>query len=563
MALTGSTSAATLCQTPPDIVPTADLTPGTTGTAWTVVKGTTPVSFDVEVLGVERDFFGPGWDFALIKTSGPVINQTGGIVAGMSGSPVYVGGDLAGSVSWGFFGADQTIGGMTPAENLIEVLNYSEDVPAAPRKLSPGLRRMYARAAAIPLEQTPAEVVPLRVPLMVSGLNGRGFKRVRQRFERGDSPFVVMKGGTAEAPTPGAPLGPPPDPGDAVGVAFSFGDFTAAGIGTATLVCNDEVVIFGHYVWHAGPTSLALTNAEILETIPDPSQLFGGFKFGTITEPTGTIFNDRFMGTAGVTGVSTSFVPITSNLEDLTNAESRSGLTESAFQQELPYIGYAHTYVNLHALTDRHTDGGAWLDVRIRGLRENGDPWVVRQMDYYDMQYDVSDVGYYAVYHPLAKLSYQDFEDITFTDVRINGWSTDDLIRATVVEVETATKLQPVFGHHETVHVKRGGRIDVRVVIRLAQDQSKQTYEFSVDIPWRVVDRAKLLVGGTAVKRHHHHHHEQRGAKSFDDLLKMLKGHLDESALFAEIVGPGKDRRVLEQVDLVVYGTEELRIRVH
>ena len=121
-----ATSAATLCATPPPVVDVSSLTPGTTGTAWTVVEGTTPVSFDVEVLGVLPDGIAPGIDFILIQVSGPVIDETGGIAAGMSGSPVYVGGDLAGAISYGFFGADPTIGGMTPAASMVHILDFPQ-----------------------------------------------------------------------------------------------------------------------------------------------------------------------------------------------------------------------------------------------------------------------------------------------------------------------------------------------------------------------------------------------------------------------------------------------------
>ena len=80
-------------------------------TGWTVVEGSDPVSFDVEILGVLPDGIAPGVDFILVHTSGPVIDETGGIAAGFSGSPVYIGGDLVGAIAYGFSAADQTFGG--------------------------------------------------------------------------------------------------------------------------------------------------------------------------------------------------------------------------------------------------------------------------------------------------------------------------------------------------------------------------------------------------------------------------------------------------------------------
>jgi hypothetical protein len=138
------------CTTPPTTVPVASLTPGTMAVGWTAVSGQTPVSFDVEILGVLPDGIAPGLDFVLIQVSGANVDPFGGIADGMSGSPVYIGSDLVGAVSYGFTGGDHSIGGLTPADDMVALLNYPDaSVPTfAPVVSVPeGLRAAAADAS--------------------------------------------------------------------------------------------------------------------------------------------------------------------------------------------------------------------------------------------------------------------------------------------------------------------------------------------------------------------------------------------------------------------------------
>ncbi|MDP8958362.1 MAG: hypothetical protein M3N51_03975 [Actinomycetota bacterium] len=110
------------CAQPPEVFPVDQLRPGMRGSGYTVIEGRDPVRFNVEILGVIPDAIPPGIDFILVETSGRVISQTGGIAFGFSGSPVYIEGKLVGAIAYGFFAADHTIGGITPAEAMLEVL---------------------------------------------------------------------------------------------------------------------------------------------------------------------------------------------------------------------------------------------------------------------------------------------------------------------------------------------------------------------------------------------------------------------------------------------------------
>src|SRR5208283_4918383 len=92
---------------------------------WTVFEGSTPEPMQVEILGILRGARGPGQDLILARLHGDKPEYTG-VVEGMSGSPVYIDGKLAGSLSYriGQF-TKEPIAGITPIEQMLEV----RDIP--------------------------------------------------------------------------------------------------------------------------------------------------------------------------------------------------------------------------------------------------------------------------------------------------------------------------------------------------------------------------------------------------------------------------------------------------
>ena len=103
------------------VFPLADVHRGLHGVAYTVFEGVTPEPMEVEILGVLKDAIGPGQDMILGRLKGEKPEYTG-VVAGMSGSPVYVEGKLLGALSYriGQF-SKEPICGITPIEQMFEV----------------------------------------------------------------------------------------------------------------------------------------------------------------------------------------------------------------------------------------------------------------------------------------------------------------------------------------------------------------------------------------------------------------------------------------------------------
>src|ERR1017187_6317904 len=103
------------------IFPLAEMRRGLHGVAYTVFEGVTPEPMEVEILGVLKDAIGPGQDMILARLGGEKAEYTG-VVAGMSGSPVYIDGRLVGAISYriGQF-SKEPIAGITPIEQMLQV----------------------------------------------------------------------------------------------------------------------------------------------------------------------------------------------------------------------------------------------------------------------------------------------------------------------------------------------------------------------------------------------------------------------------------------------------------
>src|ERR1022692_3331376 len=120
----------------PNIIPLDQIHEGMKGTALTVFQGVKPESMDVEVLGVLRNMNGPKGDVILVRLHGTKPEYTG-VVAGMSGSPVYFDGKLAGALAFriGEF-SKEPIAGVTPIEEMLEIdaLDHSSARGPAPMR---------------------------------------------------------------------------------------------------------------------------------------------------------------------------------------------------------------------------------------------------------------------------------------------------------------------------------------------------------------------------------------------------------------------------------------------
>ena len=291
-----------------------EVTPGLKGTGYTVVRGTQVEAFDVEILGVLEEA-GPGGDLILVRVDGGAIEQTGGIAAGMSGSPVIVDGKLLGAIGYGFEMSDHRFGLVTPAEEMLAVMERARELAGAsaaaasaaaasdahaasgeiPRWVHVAASREEALHAARELGSGEWVAAPVATPLVVSGLGGRAMNRLRQAFS-GFNLIPVQGAGRAPAGAEEAPF----EAGSALGVQLMRGDIEVTAIGTVTAVDESGVfVAFGHPFLHKGDVRYFTTGAYVLHTIPSLSI---PFKLAAPLAPVGTLTQDRAAAIAGHLG---------------------------------------------------------------------------------------------------------------------------------------------------------------------------------------------------------------------------------------------------------------------
>lgn len=371
------------------------------GYAKTVVWGAEIESFDVEVLGFVDN--GNDQPLVLIQTSGAVIDKTGGVVQGMSGSPVYLDGRLLGAIAYGYKFGDATkcmvtpIGDMTAMWDLPDPLNNPPSRAIDLKKLKQEAQEddqvsqedaVYAdeidRNA---IEQTVAEdggeevssdsaeeIAPLATPLMVSGFSSTAFERLRT--ELAPMNMVPYAANGKESRVTKRAI----EPGSSIGAVLMRGDFTIGALGTVTYVEGDKMVAFGHPFVQSGNSNYFLTNSEIYTTI---DSLESGFKIGTTGAPIGVVNQDRSSGIAGVVGKFPRTIPMTVNVHDRQSGIDKTYHIQTIHNEKLSPAFLTAALCNaIDKTIDRKGAGTASVDFAIAAHNMPGEVFERENMYY-------------------------------------------------------------------------------------------------------------------------------------------------------------------------------------
>ena len=270
-----------------EIFPLDDLKPGQRGEVWTVFRGTEPEAFAVEVTGVVRNALGPGKSLILCQLTDPRV-QLMGAVAGMSGSPLYIEGKLAGALSYQIQRFETVrFAGFTPAADLVEVQS----------------KMAAAAGSSPPIASLTSEFRPLRPVFTLSGLSPAVADLFAPRFSElglsasalGGSTLGATDSQTSNINAAVAPL----RPGSAVAVALATGDITLAGTGTVSDVDGLNITAFGHPMLSLGAVALPMCAAEIVTILPSSMQ---SVKVANTGRVIGTITQDRLSAVSGTLG---------------------------------------------------------------------------------------------------------------------------------------------------------------------------------------------------------------------------------------------------------------------
>jgi hypothetical protein len=291
---------------------------GMKGTALTVFQGVKPESMDVEVLGVMHNANGPKGDIILVRLHGTKPEYTG-VVAGMSGSPVYFDGKLAGALAFriGEF-SKEPIAGVTPIEEMLEInaLDHTSTRSQTPATLranaadgnlshqnataqtaSPGER------ASVPAQSYSNYLTPIETPLVFNGFSADTLERYSSQFAAAGIVPVMGIGSASNRKQP-----EPIEAGSAVSAVLVRGDMDIAATCTVTYVDPQRLLACGHPLLQFGEVDLPMTKATVLATLPSP---LNAFKIVNTTETFGAFVQDRQNGIMGVPGRESKMIPVT------------------------------------------------------------------------------------------------------------------------------------------------------------------------------------------------------------------------------------------------------------
>lgn len=300
------------------------------GYGLTVFRGYGVERFDVEVLGVLRNT-AAGRSVILVSLSGLDLEETG-VVAGMSGSPVYLEGKLAGAVASGFAFSRKPIAGVTPIESMTSIVPAGAAGSPLVRAAGPPIAEraaFLARLAAAPeaerlteleralLESLPAGPAPAPGGTTLLAFQGAGlaastveaFRAPLARLGVSEANLALL--GASAAPAAGAAaVGEPADlvPGASVTAYLVRGDLQLGATGTVTEVWPDgRFVAFGHPFLGAGELELAVAPAEVVTVVPS---LYQSIKLANGGEPRYRLTHDRDTGVGGRTDRTGATVPV-------------------------------------------------------------------------------------------------------------------------------------------------------------------------------------------------------------------------------------------------------------
>jgi SpoIVB peptidase S55 len=273
--------------------------------AYTVFEGTQPEAMDVEILGVLKNVLGPDQDMILARLHGSKPEYTG-VVAGMSGSPVYVDGKLLGALSYriGQF-SKEPIAGITPIAEMLAVNGTAEpDVLRA----DAGKTAMWMPQAETPAAATGdvTDIHPIETPLLLSGFSPEAIKFFQDHVSlMGLKPVAGLGGGSSDGSKINSAT--PLLPGSAVSALLVRGDLEIAATCTVTYVDPHQVLACGHPITRYGNVSIPMTKADVVATLASP---LNSFKIVNTTETVGAFTEDRSSAIRGVPGESARMIPV-------------------------------------------------------------------------------------------------------------------------------------------------------------------------------------------------------------------------------------------------------------
>ncbi len=522
-----------------------EIRPGMVGIGRTVFDGTRVEEFKVNIVGVLENIIGPHRNLILAKLEGGPLAHTG-VIAGMSGSPVYIDGKLIGAVSYalGSF-SKEPIAGITPIAEMTDAASFGGTRPSAARvqvdfpltrdSLTAAFRKALnwnrpfadrptdarftgaTAVAGLGGAQLGTLLRPIATPLAMSGFEPDVADLIGGAFQ--DQGFIPTGGGAAGARAGEMPYEGPLKPGDAIGVAFVTGDLQLRGTGTVTHIDGDRVYAFGHPMYNLGPTEFPMTRAYVYTVLPS---LFSSMKLSSTGDVIGTFLQDRATTIAGRLGPGPQLIPLTLTLESdrTTKRTFNFGLVND--QLFTPLMTYA-TILNTASSYERQF-GTATFQVRGTAKIKKHDAIAFNNL-FSGEQASMGAAAY--IVAPITYLVGNDFEKVQLESI--------DITLSTAEEPKTAT-LERVW--LDDPRPRAGRTVPLKMLLRTYRgDDIVRT--LPIEIPSNASGSLSVLVtdGARLSQAEQRETRTPNQQRSVDQMIRLLNKGRRNNTLYVKLLG--------------------------
>ncbi len=424
------------------LMPVDNLRAGMRGYAKTVISGDTIETFPVEILGVTGSET-LGYQI-LMRGSGEVLDRSGGIAQGMSGSPVYIDGKLVGAIAFGKAFTDPHYCLLTPIQDMLELL----DRPVPHR------------------EQADSSLLPKGTALMAGGFSKEGIALLEQ--ELASAGITVMDTGASGKESSSRDL----EPGSSVGVALVQGDVSLGALGTVTW--TDEtgrLIAFGHPFMQRGNTDFFLTKTWVLASLPN---LQTAYKIGNIGEAAGSVTQDRSAGVAGQIGRLPSYIPLYVSVTDSSRSNNGSMRAKVVNDEQLaPALLSSIMVSQASKVADQGSGGSARVRFDITAMDSKEELLHInRENMYFDKNSIIKPLPV-ELQETVQVLLQNKLEKVRITNVDVNVDMSTEILVAEIKKVSVEEKkVRPGDTIHLNVTMKpyRGEEMTRTVAYKLPKD---------------------------------------------------------------------------------------------
>ncbi|MEA2021047.1 MAG: SpoIVB peptidase S55 domain-containing protein [Candidatus Caldatribacteriota bacterium] len=482
----------------------SDIKPGMKGIGKTVFHGTKIENFNIEIIDIVSGNNSMG-EFILARLNGKQLEESGGISAGMSGSPVYIEGKLIGAISYTWELSDHNLCLITPIKEMLKLL----DLPYTYNTLN-----------------IPEYGRPTAAPIIVNGLRGRSFDNLSVMMKRFNLRAVQGINNLPRAKIQDVGENPSNriEPGSAIGIQLTRGDVNISSIGTVTYRQGDRILALGHPFLKRGESAYFLSSVYIYHSLPN---MIMPFKIGAPLHLIGCVSQDREAGIVGVLNTYPRIIPLKINVENID-----SGLTYQMGVQLVeddlllePFVSNITVQAIDNAL-DSIKEGSARVEIKVTGMNEDHE---IYRKNMYCSSDDIAVQTIKEIPEIIEIITSNYFEKVNLTEININIKISNTIKCGRIEEVKLDTKI-----------IKPGDSLKAEVKIR-AFRKGLIVKNITLKIPSSLPEsEAVLIVKGGGISdlfsEEENYYLDQENYKSLKEAIENISERPGNNQIVGEIV---------------------------